>query len=49
VVKLFYVVAVDMAIIVKIRNVHCIFKQYFNTAVCNKWTNLIIYKCGKLR
>jgi len=47
--KLFYVVAVDITIAVKLGIGHCNFILFFNAALCNKRINLITCKCEKLR
>jgi len=47
--KLFHVVAVDIAIAVKLSIGHYNFILFFSAALCNKRMNLFIYKCEKLR
>ena len=38
------VVAVDIAIAVKIRNMHCVLSVFCNAAICKKWGKIIIYE-----
>ena len=41
------VVAVDIKVAVKIRNVHCILRLFCYAAICKKWTKFI-YECEYL-